>query len=729
MRSSSVAPAAAIQHPTHAPPPPPPNPPRHNWWKARRSDSQSPQGQKLKRNVTVVARSSTIPAAHVVTIGLQSDETLAFYGIVSLSVLAGQVSINHCRFDADSGPQQLYCSQTDPLPIIHAVQPRRPLRPSNAASAGLEASHFAAVLQVTTITDTGLEDLPLVCPLAGPEAFGASPSSAVTRKWGSARKAEAQIHVPFFHTVSQASGIYDAPNSWQKALEEAASSAQQPDAPSVVSLIRGPKSVGKSTFARSLLNVLGQSSSSSSSNVAFLDLDLGQPEFNVPGTVSLYSFSPSTTMTRFPLISPSWLTHSAVPSSVQRQSHYLGQTTPKDIPSTYLAAVEALVSHWRSQSSTTTRRRGQTASSPPFTPTHLIVNTMGWTKGLGSELGARVEALLRPDVIYDLHAMNSYGGAISAAALPRASMTQEYRDAYGGVSHPGSRVVPLHGYSSTASGLESSSTASQSQLPPADRRTLSIMTALHSSSASTAHWDFRTPLLEQKPLVVDIQTANLTMAYVPASRTSLGHTSHRIMALNGELVALCSGADDPTLASSSETDHMTSDSSSAQPAWQEHFFSRNAAPLPAFHNLAIVRHIDDSSSHRLQLLVPRSSILDLVHIPTPTLRVSNPSISPTLSLPIWAYLDAQAVRRAMRGWPAVLPDADNVDTNTAAEYTDTLAGVPFSQVPFLDFPDQQTKQPPQHQHPSASSFTTQSPQVIGGQRRRVRRNLMRKNQA
>nr|VDD20117.1 unnamed protein product [Brassica rapa] len=50
-----------------------------------------------------------------------------------------------------------------------------------------------------------------------------------------------------------------------------------------VALVCGPKDSGKSTFSRNLVKVLLQRYK----RVAYLDIDVGQPEFTLPGFLSL----------------------------------------------------------------------------------------------------------------------------------------------------------------------------------------------------------------------------------------------------------------------------------------------------------------------------------------------------------------------------------------------------------------------------------------------------------
>lgn len=698
--------------------------PQRNWWKARHSD-----GTKSKGNVSVVRTSD---GGYAITIGLQEDEWLSFYGVAVLKVIKGQIEINHCLLTSASQPQRMLCPLTDPLPAIRAVSPSPQTGPAKTPSP-LDSDCFSAVVTFDTDPSTGLELLPRVCPIAGSDPFGASStattastSTATSTKRTSSAQSNDQIKLPFFHTMADESKVCKAPSSWSDALHSARTSGSDVNSsPSPhISLIRGPKGVGKSTFARSLLNTLAHSGQSR--KVAFLDLDLGQPELNLPGTVSLLLLNDKEDSSTLPLLSPSWLTQSASSSASSHHhhhcySHYLGQVTPKDIPSAYLSAIESLLSHLNNSSQS--GRHRHRAPPQPHRPTHLVVNTMGWTKGLGSELSARIETLIRPDIIYDLQGRTMEAHTSLVDVLAPSRLTGPYYDAYGGVIHPGSKVVSLHGYHSALQ--------TQTQAPPltpADRRTLSIMTALHSTSSPTSlRWDFRRPLIEQKPFFVDVKVANLSMAYVPAiggnASVNDEETQRKLMALNGELVALCSSDDDKTAKITAS--HQSSTSSSPLSLWNQHFFSRHGSPSPPqqqqqpqhlnFRTLAIVRAIDVASC-TLHLLLPRN--IDPSKLTT--IVAAQPSISPTLSLPVWAHLDAISIKRAMRGWPAVSGDQQG------NQYEDAIAGVPLDMVPFLDFPENHESRDPRVNDDDTSATTQHA--IVGGQRRRVRRNLMRKNQ-
>ncbi|XP_022618808.1 polynucleotide 5'-hydroxyl-kinase NOL9 [Seriola dumerili] len=120
-----------------------------------------------------------------------------------------------------------------------------------------------------------------------------------------------------------------------------------------VILVCGTKNVGKSTFIRTLVNILLNHTTS----VDYLEGDLGQTEFTPAGCLSLSTV-------REPLLGPPF-THQCTPEHMI----YYGQSTCESDLDRYLETLKAL---WR--------RRSQSRETP------VIINTMGWVRGFGFQL-------------------------------------------------------------------------------------------------------------------------------------------------------------------------------------------------------------------------------------------------------------------------------------------------------------------------------------------------------
>lgn len=122
-------------------------------------------------------------------------------------------------------------------------------------------------------------------------------------------------------------------------------------------VVCGAKGVGKSTYCRLLTNTL---LSNGCPGVAFLDMDLGQPELSPPGLCNLH-------IVRSPLLGPAH-THMH-PAEL---GYFFGDVSPKSNPDEYLNTFEALLGHYRA------------VCAPAGLP--LVVNTQGWVRGIGLDL-------------------------------------------------------------------------------------------------------------------------------------------------------------------------------------------------------------------------------------------------------------------------------------------------------------------------------------------------------
>ena len=173
------------------------------------------------------------------------------------------------------------------------------------------------------------------------------------------------------------------PPSWEttidalvQVLAPATSAAVSATSPVVV--LCGARNVGKSSFARLLLN---RALSEGATGVRFLESDLGQPEFTPAGLVSLHNVSE-------PCLGPPH-THLRTPYACR----FVGDASPAEQPAQYVACVAALVAEHRA-----------TEDSPP-----LVVNTCGWVSGLGGMLLADIVAAVSPTHLVYLEAANSTG--------------------------------------------------------------------------------------------------------------------------------------------------------------------------------------------------------------------------------------------------------------------------------------------------------------------------------
>lgn len=147
---------------------------------------------------------------------------------------------------------------------------------------------------------------------------------------------------------------------WNATLSELCSSDSKDLRNRVVAVV-GPKNVGKSTFARELCR-RWLVASKRKERIAFLDTDLGRPEFTLGGVVSLHSFDAKSN-------------HKLVGAI------FLGEDDPSQRPESYVQA---------------TKRLAELALSRFDL---IVINTHGWFAGLGQDV---LEAVLVNSSVTDV---------------------------------------------------------------------------------------------------------------------------------------------------------------------------------------------------------------------------------------------------------------------------------------------------------------------------------------
>ncbi|XP_064633023.1 polynucleotide 5'-hydroxyl-kinase NOL9-like [Lineus longissimus] len=143
-----------------------------------------------------------------------------------------------------------------------------------------------------------------------------------------------------------------------------------------VAVLCGGKNVGKSTLGRFLINTALNSCDA----VGYLECDVGQTEFTPPGCVAFNIISK-------PLLGP--------PFTHQRNAecmYYMGASSPGDNPSFYIDCVKKVFSVYQSM--------------VPKIP--LIINTMGWTQGMGIPLLMDTLRIVGPTFIVQLQSSSYY---------------------------------------------------------------------------------------------------------------------------------------------------------------------------------------------------------------------------------------------------------------------------------------------------------------------------------
>ena len=289
----------------------------------------------------------------------------------------------------------------------------------------------------------------------------------------------------------------------------------------------------------------------------------------------------------------------------------------------------------------------------------LVVNTMGWTKGLGADLARKVEGIIEPTDIFPFTGTSPEDDQAYGSGLP-----QPPAHVHGPRVHP-VETVPSH--------------PSASHYTAADHRNLSLLSYLHAifpreppSSPYASHiataWNTSTPLCAQAPYEVDGQVAFDKLILTGAGMEDVVLDEvHR--ALNCAIAGLVS-CEPGTL----ETDVQPDDGFSASIAYEQ----GAPPPLPTASRclgLALVRAIGTGPKTPMQLLTP---------VPPSLLGSTRVLVMGELQLPVWGMLDFRT-----------LDDSGEI------------AGYERGKVPFLRWG---------------------KGEGAGGERRRVRRNLMRKGQ-
>ncbi|KAI9598172.1 hypothetical protein BDF19DRAFT_433744 [Syncephalis fuscata] len=167
------------------------------------------------------------------------------------------------------------------------------------------------------------------------------------------------------------------PWTWQQMAESLTVQSNESLQTPPIILITGAKNMGKSTFSRYLVNML----LNSYPEIAYLDGDLGQPEFTPSGFVSLHRITE-------PILGPPY-THLRIPY----RSAFLGRVSPKDDPDDYMEAINCMIQVYRKEIAQHAVGADGWAREQGIP---LVVNTHGWIKGMGLDLLIQQFNLLQP---------------------------------------------------------------------------------------------------------------------------------------------------------------------------------------------------------------------------------------------------------------------------------------------------------------------------------------------
>ncbi|KAK0528540.1 Polynucleotide 5'-hydroxyl-kinase grc3 [Tilletia horrida] len=573
--------------------------------------------------------------------------------------------------------------------------------------------------------------------------------------------------------------VVELPPSWSSALSEAvgrfpqishqddqaaARVAASSPADLTCALVRGPRGVGKSLFTRTLLNALITCAKSGTTAVAFLDLDLGQTEFGPPSMITLNVFPAASDNPL--LIGPAWTT-----LRTPVRAHFLGDVSPKNVPRAYVKAALDLIRFYQEhvangyepprhsaaqgpaltdeleadvfQSRSRKRRRlgadGHANAEPSgsvktlaqdFIP--LVVNTQGWISGLGADLLNEIQTALKPSHVFNFsYPEEDEAGQDSAAASddPTTSLVGAAlrSDASVPASEPASTRVIRVSPSTAAVGPAAQP---RLRLTAADQRTLTLLSYLHAEAMPSfspagepqpPRWNFDRPLSAIPPMIVDacsgLQGGIHILPFGGAVPDKL-----KLHALNGSIVAVVERLDvGVQLGGESGSD--------VRQRWLSVFGQKMpSATSSRCLGLAIVRSIA-RDQQELELVGPMQAILAGAQSQGGA-GVALALVKGVIDVPLQAALDFESIEYLRRphligqqagpgpsrpkdgggagGEDSSGDEDDEAETPVAVLSGRAIHGVAVERLPYLEWPSDETVT------------------VVGGKKRRVRRNLQRR---
>ncbi|KAK1217414.1 Polynucleotide 5'-hydroxyl-kinase grc3 [Marasmius sp. AFHP31] len=567
-----------------------------------------------------------------VLVVLGEDETIALLGTCTLTVIRGSVSLLGATLEPCQPRQhhRIFAPRSSPIPVLKASS-GKPSEVSEVSRLN-HAFRDENVLVVLQELRTNVEGLGKICKtFQGVFQLPHSLSSPSTPDLG--------LHgVHLVMNESKGIHAFVQPSPWDSAFVLCESEQ--------VFLVKGTKKSGKSTFARTLLNhLLG-----SHRRVAYLECDLGQSEFTPGGMVAL-------NVIEKPVFGPPF-THPTIPI----HAHYLGSFTPRSSPSHYISAIQSLAQTYQLDV--------RTPYDDPDERIPLVVNIMGWSKGLGADLTKRIEEIIEPDRVFEfeVEGRGNDGGWYPQKqrqdpSIPKHHLhilrpieSQAIDTATAYYSAADHRLMSLLSY------FHAVFPSSPSPPSPSSSLALLLKDSLRQITAQT--WATSLPLLAQPPYEVDVEKAIETIYLIGAgSEDVVKEEINRV--LNGAIVGLIS----------SEINASTSSQGESGPG-NIPYVQNTPPPDPntsRAHGLALIRGVSseagDTSGTRLHVLTP---------LPPDLLSTTKVLVKGEMEMPVWGLLD-------LRGGP---PE------ETAK--------------PFLQWG---------------------KGEGVGSEKRRVRRNLMRKSQA
>ena len=355
--------------------------------------------------------------------------------------------------------------------------------------------------------------------------------------------------------------------------------------------------------------------------------------------------------------------------SLPYRAHYIGATSPRTNPSHYLHSIQSLLETYKLDLQfPVSMDRPPPGDERIYDAIPLVVNTMGWNKGLGADLNARIEEFVEASHILDIDGAEEKGWPTP----PQSHHIPQFSKVLPFMQSGARRCIKVEAIPTETTNTYHTST---------DHRHLNILSYFHaifpdlpaSSSlgpvlkqTTATSWDTSLPLCARYPYEVDY-----TQAFDQVTLTGSGYEdvvpSELIRVLNGAIVGLVSVGPVDNL---SRPMQSTSETSSLP------YTPGDLPPDPTLsvcQGLALIRGISMRTPH-MHVLTP---------IPTGLLAQARVLVKGEMELPIWGMLDFRE------------------------DDPGQVAGVEKGHVPYLQWG---------------------KGEGVGSEKRRVRRNLMRKGQ-
>lgn len=289
-------------------------------------------------------------------------------------------------------------------------------------------------------------------------------------------------------------------------------------------------------------------------------------------------------------------------------SHFIGSTSPRHSPSHYIAAIQALVQTYKLDIQySCSEYEAEEGDERKDDSVPLVVNTMGWMKGLGADLSLQVEEVIEPTHTF----------CVQSSVGETGNQVQNFEV----------EAIPANAQTARYSAV--------------DWRTISLLSYFHSVPSSAQHtncrrsdprlpscsWDTRLPLTAQRPYTIQPRKSLDNVVLVGAGTEDVV-PSEIGRVLNGAVVALVSCQ--PSSMDVSEGERLP-------------YIQASPPPDPSVSNcigLALIRAVspslmlDSTTSEEdaLQLLTP---------VPTSLLYSAPPRcfVKGEIEIPVWAMLD------------------------------------------------------------------------------------------